>query len=341
MAFRDCVGHGPLLAVLARAIARHALPPSLLFAGPEGIGKRLVAVAVAQALNCPRAQTATRTEPADRLATDACGTCPSCQRIARGVHPDVALIEPGPSGSIKVDQVRDVVDRAAFRPFEGKRRAVIVNDADAMVDQAQNALLKTLEEPPPASVFLLVSARPDALLPTVRSRCPLLRFRPLSTREVADTLVRAGVKEPDARAVAATADGSVGRALQASAGDLVESREVAARVLLQASKSDAVRSRLDAAKELVAGAGAGASERDQVSRHLRAMASLLRDVELLQSGGDAGALANVDVRMELGRLSAFGGGRGVRAFAAVDEALLALEGNASAKAVADWLLLRL
>lgn len=158
---------------------------------------------------------------------------------------------------------------------------------------------------------------------------------------MADALLRAGLTESEARAVAATADGSVGQALQASAGDLVESREVAARALLQASRSDAVRARLDAAKELVAGAGAGASERDHLSRHLRAMASLLRDIELLESGGDVGALANVDVRAELGRLAAFGGERGVRAFAAVDEALVALDRNTSAKAVADWLLLRL
>jgi DNA polymerase-3 subunit delta' len=340
MSFRDCAGHRPLLAVLARSIGRGTLPPSLLFAGAEGIGKRLVAVAVAQALNCPQAWVATPTDPAG-LAVDACGACPSCQRIARGVHPDVAIVEPGSSGSIKVDHVRDVVDRSAFRPFEGKRRVVIIDDADAMVDQAQNALLKTLEEPPPASVFLLVTARPDALLPTVRSRCPLLRFRPLSPDEVATALLRAGLKEPEARAVAAIADGSVGRALHASAGDLLESRDVAARVLLQASRSDSVRARLEVAKELVTGATPGAGERDQMSRHLRAMASLLRDVELLESGGDGRALANADARAELGRLSAFGGERGVRAFAAVDEALLALDGNASAKAVADWLLLRL
>lgn len=341
MPFRDCVGHRPLLAVLARSIARATLPPSLVFAGPEGVGKRLIAVAVAQALNCPNPRTAPAATSEDSLSLDACGACPSCQRIARGVHPDVAIVAPGASGSIKVDQVRDVVDRAAFRPFEGKRRAVIIDDADAMVDQAQNALLKTLEEPPPGSVFLLITARPDALLPTVRSRCPLLRFRPLSPKEVATALMRAGLKEPEARAVAATADGSIGLALQASAGDVVESREVAARVLLHASTSDDVRRRLEGAKDLVAGGGAGATERDLVSRHLRAMASLLRDVELLQSGGDAGALANADVRAELGRLSAFGGERGIRAFAAVDEALMALDRNASAKVVADWLLLRL
>src|SRR5204863_1502376 len=102
---------------------------------------------------------------------DACGECASCRRIARGVHQDVLTIEPGDTGTIKIEQVRDVIDRAGYRPFEGRRRVVIVDEADAMVAPAQNALLKTLEEPPSASVFILISSTPDALLPTVRSRC--------------------------------------------------------------------------------------------------------------------------------------------------------------------------
>ena len=113
---------------------------------------------------------------ADRVAIDACGTCASCTRIARLVHADVLLVEPGDTGVIKVDQVRDVVERTAYRPFEGRRRVVIVDEADAMLSEAQNALLKTLEEPPSASMFVLVTSRPDELLPTVRSRCQRLRF---------------------------------------------------------------------------------------------------------------------------------------------------------------------
>ena len=146
-----------------------------------------------QALNCLQPLASDRLEPASapvdpargRVEFDACGTCAACQRILRGAHPDVMMVEPGDKGSIKIEQVRDIIDRAAYRPFEGRRRVVIIDDADALVDQAQNALLKTLEEPPNASNFLLVTSRPDAMLPTVRSRCPLLRFRPLSPEEVA------------------------------------------------------------------------------------------------------------------------------------------------------------
>lgn len=336
MPLRHSIGHRPLLVVLARAVARASVPPSLMFAGPEGVGKRTIALALAQTLNCSEPRSA------EGLETDACGTCPTCARIARGTHPDVVLIQPGSTGTIKVDQVREVIDRAAYRPFEGRRRVVIIDDADTLVPQAQNALLKTLEEPPAASVFLLVTARPDALLPTVRSRCPQLRFRPLAVEEIVLALTRAKMGETEARAVAATAEGSIGRALQASAGDWVASREVAARVLLHAGGASDAKRRLEGAKDLLANTGGTAAEdREQVSSHLRAMASLLRDVALLSTGADQSALANADVRAELGRLQAFQGTRGVKAFEAVDQALIALTRNASPKVVADWLLLQL
>src|SRR5262249_28030073 len=127
MPFRDIPGHRRVIDLLSRSIERGTLPQSLIFAGPAS-DKRDIAIALAQALNC----------------RNACGTCAGCVRIARGVHPDVLVVEPGASGSIKIEQVRDVVDRAMYRPFEGKQRVVIVDEADALVDAAQNALLKTL-----------------------------------------------------------------------------------------------------------------------------------------------------------------------------------------------------
>src|SRR5229473_2260159 len=184
MPFREVIGHRKLVALLSRSVEHESLPPSLIFAGPAGVGKRLVAIATAQALNCLQPRHA-ETLASDTIHYDACGTCAACTRIARGMHPDVLIIEPGDSRSIKIEAIRDLVDRAGYRPFEGRRRVVIVDDADAMVPHAQNALLKTLEEPPSASVFILVSARPDALLPTVQSRCPRLRFRQLGPDDVA------------------------------------------------------------------------------------------------------------------------------------------------------------
>jgi DNA polymerase-3 subunit delta' len=191
-------------------------------------------------------------------------------------------------------------------------------------------------------VFVLISARPDLLLPTVQSRCPRLRFRPLADDEVAAALVKRGRSEREARAVAVTSDGSIGRALEASAGDLVEAREVAVRVLAQAAASDDPRRRMDGAKDLLARTGAGgAADRDQLAAHLRAMASVVRDVELLSTRADRRALANPDVQPAIERLSAYQGERGIRAFTAIDQALVALDRNAGVKLVADWVVMQL
>ena len=304
MPFRDVVagrGHRRLAALLARSVARDTLPPSLVFSGPASPDMRESALAVAQALNC----LAPVGKGDDR---DACGTCAACTRIARGVHPDVLVVEPGDNGSIRIDQIRDVIDRAGFRPFEGRRRVVVVDEADTMIAAAQNALLKTLEEPPSASVFILVTARPDMLLPTVQSRCQRLRFQSVEREEV------------DA-----------------------DAREIARDVLQQAAATDDPGRRIEAARDLLAKTGGGGrSDREQLASHLQAMASLLRDVEVLATRADARVLANADIRPDLDRLApAFGGQRGVRAFTAVDRALVALDRNASAKIVADWLVLQL
>jgi len=312
MPFRDIVagrGHRRLAELLARSVARDRLPPSLILSGPAGPDMRDTAIATAQAINClarvgfgeERAGPVSPDQP-----VDACGACAACTRIARGVHPDVLLVVPDEKGRVNIEQVRDLIDRAGFRPFEGRRRVVIIDEADTMLAPAQSALLKVLEEPPPSTVFMLVTARPDMLLPTVQSRCPRLRFQS-AERESVDE----------------------------------EVRDVARDVLVQAAATDDPGRRIEAAKDLLAG-GSGKAERDHVASHLRAMASLLRDVELLATRADVRALANADVRPDLDRLAkAFGGERGMRAFTAVDKALTALDRNASAKIVADWLVLQL
>ncbi len=340
MPFRDVVGHVRLIDLLSRSIVGGTLPPTLLFAGPSGVGKHLTALAVAQALNCLDITKVSELEA--EQSSDACGRCAACARIARGVHPDVIFVAPGDSGAIKIDQVRDIIDRAQYRPFEGRRRVVVIDEADSLVPPAQNALLKTLEEPTPSSVFILVTARPDMLLPTVLSRCPQLRFRPLSAADIATALMTRGRSETEARAVAASADGSLGQALQTSAGERVESRDRAQRVLTHAATHHDPARRIDAAKELLTKASGGVSEREQLATHLRAMAVLLRDVEALATGADEHALVNADVRPALERLTnTYRGPRGTRAFAAVDRALVALERNAGVKLVADWLVLQL
>ena len=347
MPFRTITGHRPLLALLARAAARGTLPPSLIFTGPEGVGKRLTATALAQALNCERPveynvpimSAEIGGEAPISAGNDACGECAACKRIARGVHADILVIEPGDSGAIKLDQVREAIDRSAYRPFEGRRRLVVIDQADALIPEAQNALLKTLEEPPSASVFVLITNRPDVLLPTVRSRCQHVRFGPLTPGEVAGVLVRDhGVAPADAHAAAAAADGSVGRALAGSAEDANEARDAAARLLQSAASSADPRRRLDGAKALMGGGG----DRDDLSRRLLALSSLIRDLGLLLSRADDRTLANVDLKPQLqSLLRSFDADRTIEAFETVDRSLDALDRNASPKIVADWVALNL
>jgi DNA polymerase-3 subunit delta' len=310
---RDIVqrhGHRRIAELLARSTARGALPPSLIFAGPPGSGTRETAIALAQLLNCLKVKTAAAlgASNASGIAdtADACGSCAACEKIVRGVHPDVLLVEPGDNGSIKIDQIRDVVDRSGFRPFEGRRRVVVIDVADAMAAAAQNALLKTLEEPTPSSVFILVTARPDVLLPTVRSRCVRLAFAAGSATPI------------DPEAV-----------------------DVATRVLAQ-SAAGPDGDRLEGAKALLEGTGRNAADdRVQVATHLRAMATVLRDIEAIATRAGA-ELVNADFKADLERLvPAYQGRRGVEAFGAIDRALLAIERNSGVKVVADWVVLQL
>jgi DNA polymerase-3 subunit delta' len=328
MPFRDIAGHRRLLDLTARAAVRGSLPPSLIFSGPEGVGKRRAAVALAQLLNC--------LTPA---SNDACGACRACTRIARGVHPDVLIVQPGDTGAIKIEQVRDAIERSAYRPFEGRRRVVIIDDADAMVGEAQNALLKTLEEPPAASSFVLVTSRPDVLLPTVRSRCQRLRFGRLAPAEIVAVLeAEHGFASADAHASAAASDGSIGRALESSSEDHAEAREAAATMLTDLAASADPRGRLERAKALAA----GGVDRDELGRRLRAAASMLRDVGVLLARADERDLANADLKPQLTRLTrTFDTDRALRAFSTIDRALEALERNASPKIVADWVAMQI
>jgi DNA polymerase-3 subunit delta' len=232
MPFSELMGQDRALASLRAALRRGALHHALLLAGPAGVGKGTAARILAQALNC---EGAGRAE--GQAADDACGRCGPCRKIARGVHPDVLRIEEEramaragawepkagrtPSRDIVVDQIRDLVDgRLALKRFEGRRRVVIFDPADAMNPQAQNALLKTLEEPPDDTVLILVAASPDALLPTIRSRCLRVAFAPLPDELVAARLAAEGRPAEEARLAAALAGGSLGRALELDASAL-------------------------------------------------------------------------------------------------------------------------
>jgi len=347
MTLRDIVGHRRLKRLLMRAVHSGSLPQSLVFAGPEGVGKRQTALALAQALNClnPAAD--------GEGLQDACGTCASCGKIGRRLHPDVVLVEPD-EGAIRIEQVREATGRTAYKPFEGRTRVTVVDGADLLNEHAQNAMLKSLEEPPARNVFVLVTSRPSLLLPTVLSRCCVLRFAPLAPADVAAALAgRHGLSERDALAAAALSGGSLGRALQLGDAADADLRGLAVRVLSAASQTTDERARLEVGAGLLKPAakkpstvekgGKGQADRAALAASLRAMESLLRDVAVLTTRAPDAALVNLDLRAELEPLARrYDRDRAGRAFSAVGRSLVALERhNASPKIVVDWLALQL
>ena len=339
--------------MIARAVGRDTLPPALIFAGPAGVGKFATAVALAQALNCERPVRG------EGLAVDSCGTCHTCVRIGRllsrpGQGPSaldcVLVLAPDEKGSIKVGPTREIIDKTGYRPLEGRRRVVVVDEADALEVSAQNALLKVLEEPPPSTVFVLVTSRPDALLATIRSRCPRLRFGLLSTDEMVEALVdRFGVAEGEARRVAGTSNGSLGQALRRLAGEEQDLRGLAVEVLARVAGAGSPASRLAIGRLLVAKSadegrkkGSDGVSRAVLTERIDALGAILRDVEVVSTRAEARWLASADLAADVAALAGgFAPGRAARAFAAVDRARAALERNASPKVVADWLALQL
>jgi len=340
MPFRDVVGHRRLTGLLARAAARGTLPPTLLFAGPSGVGKWRVALATAQAVNClePVRNDASDGSANGGWAIDACGTCRSCERIARGVHVDVIAVESDERASIKIDVIRDVLGHAGYRPFEGQRRVILIREADALETGAQNALLKSLEEPPPGTMFILTTPVPGALVSTVRSRCMRLTFGRITVADITRALVRDhGWSQAAAAGAAPLADGSIGQALALADQNLTVVRDVAMRLLQQTAGRADMQARVSAGTALVVVRPKVERTRAEVSAILRVAASILRDIEAINSGADRRVLAHPGADDVMALAGAFSGERARAAFGAVDHALMALGRNAGTKVVAEWL----
>jgi DNA polymerase-3 subunit delta' len=201
MSFREIIGHDKQIEYLGNAMRNGRLAQAYLFVGKDGIGKKLVALNLAKALNCGRNN------------EDACDECTSCLKIDRLRHPDVLLIEPHGQW-IRIDQIRDLQRELNHRPFEGKRRVCIVVDSDRMRQEAANALLKILEEPPPHTVLVLLASNWDLMLPTITSRCQRIPFNPLPIQRIAEVIrSRLALKEEEAHIMASLAEGSLGKAL--------------------------------------------------------------------------------------------------------------------------------
>ena len=319
-------GHGKTRARLARLLSEKRVPHALLFSGPQGVGKKQAALAVAAGFLC--------LNPKDGLA---CGVCESCRALAAGTHPDFFAVLPETSGktarSIKIEQIREMRGAVARAPKFSTRRAVLLDDAETMNDAAANALLKTLEEPPGDTLFLLVTGARQALLPTIVSRCMLVPFAPLDDEAMARVLAAHDVPEDLRGSLIALSDGSAGRALRLFAEDALSLREDAMATLekLPQMTPETVFS---------VGARLAALDRERLLEWFRSMRMLLRDVLAIMEG--SAMLMNGDFS---DRLFAFAGTLTVaRAFAAEREATEAARrlstSNASPRLLIESFLLK-
>lgn len=271
MIYRHVYGHESQISFLQQVASFGKTAHAYLFVGPDGIGKRLVAVSFAASLLCP---------------DGGCGSCPVCERTIKGTHPDTIHISPVGS-NIRIQDIREAIMATAIRPLEGSKRIIIINEADLMSEPAANAVLKTLEEPRRGNVFLLITARPHKLSLTITSRCQILSFSPLSGAQLTSFLAdKTDLPKEKIEIIAALAEGSVSKALFLARGEYLSLREGLKHTLKQAIESKnlapVILSRFLA------------QEKIEIEEKLNILTSLFRDALWFRETGSREGIVNLD-----------------------------------------------
>ncbi len=287
------LGHEWANKLLQQHIAAGETRHAYLFSGPPGVGRRTLALRFAQALNC--------LQPPEPGAP--CGACRPCLQIARQQQPDLTIVQGEDGGVLKVEQVRDLQRSLSLSPYEARYRVALLLNFQSANPSAQNALLKTLEEAPERAVLLLTADTPESLLPTITSRCEILRLRPLPVGDLSAALVeRWGLMEDDAALLAHLAGGRVGYALHLhESPELLEQRQgwlEDLHVLLTASRRD----RFAYAESATRGRRDRAVARESLRSLFSTWLSYWRDLLLVSSGSSA-PLINPDYANALRDLS--------------------------------------
>ncbi len=229
MPFSEVIGQEPVIRVLQRSLEEKRIAHAYLFVGPEGVGKKLTAKLLVQAISC------------ERNDFDACGRCSSCRKIEKFSHPDITWVKPGGlSRRIRIDDIRALRHQVSLKAYRaGQRKTFVLTEADRMTAEAGNALLKTLEEPPADSLLILLTSHPSSLFPTIISRCQILRFSPLPLKRVEDYLVSRLKLTPDeARLLSQLSEGRLGKALSLREKTIREERKKVLDLVNQTSPND-------------------------------------------------------------------------------------------------------
>jgi DNA polymerase-3 subunit delta' len=324
----DLAGHDWAVALLKEHLVRQQVHQAYLFTGPAGVGRHTLALRFAQAIECPH----------PRQPGEPCRTCRTCVQIERCQYPDLDIVQvEGGSREIKIDQVRALQHRLSLAPYgPGHRIALLLNFQNANPN-AQNALLKTLEEAPEKVILLLTADTPEGLLPTIMSRCEILRLRPLPPEEAFRYLGSLdGVDAPKARRLAYLSGGRVGyaRHLLENPGEL-EKYDATLQKLFELTGASR-RVRFAYAEQLTREWGKG---RDNLYQAMQVWLSLWRDV-LLSAGGANAPLVNVDHTSEVVALAArIDVPTARRTVSALEDGLEKLEANANPRLLAEVLLM--
>ncbi len=322
MIFDGIYGHRKQIEILRNAILSDRVSHAYLFVGIEGVGKRTVALAFANALNCQNGK------------GEGCGRCASCRKIANNNHPDVRLVV-AKKDNILIDQIRELQREMSLALYEARYRVVIIDQAEKMNPAAANCLLKILEEPPMKTVIVLVSRTLHLLLPTIVSRCQKIVFNPLPSETLAEAIVALG-KADEKRAItlAGPSEGSLGRAFELLESPFVEDRKTLLRRLIVLSDADI--------SELFKLAEDSAKNKDELRETLEAVWTLFRDFLIWRHFQDKKLLVNIDLCEEIGKgASLFRTEAIVSMMELVSETRLQLERNINPRLLAERLFLEM
>ena len=281
MSFKDIIGQDKAAALLGKILKERRVGQAYLFVGPDGVGKGISALTFAKALNCLKSD------------TDPCGACESCTKIERSVHPDVSVLKDS-ADKVKIHEIRALQNAISLKPYEGKNKVFIIENAERLTEDAAHAFLKTLEEPPGHSVIILTGSNLERILPTIQSRCHIIRFLRLGVDDIKGFLVkRHGLDESEAQLLARLSNGSLSRAM----GFIDKERLQMRRRLLD----DFIKTRKSFSSESASWLfGISKTELKEV---LGILESVYRDMLVAKIGGPSSVLLNKDRQKDVSFVS--------------------------------------